>query len=574
MNLPSLLFSGPKLNREKAAPVSGFRTVYIFLSILAFFTLAAVYHIILQPYPNNWDDAWYAIHTFRWIDFIQQSPDILRGIFWGFVYVLPPHMPPLVFITNLLSGVAGKSLIAMRYAQLIWFVILLASVYGIGSRVRGRRAGIFALILVSSTTLVFYWSKTIMGEPALFAIFAFFLFLLVSWGDRLTYLRSAILGAVFGLGLLTKQHFIILTIGPLGLWVLWYLFLNKKSVVPWKQKFIHLVFFLLPALLVASPWYILNFRAFLAHITGSEGFAPHSLAQYGFWGSILVYMRNFVDQVGVPGVVLFLAGNLFALYQLWVSIKGKKLFEWDSQVLLILFIPGAFLLAIVLLQRNINTRFITPALISWGILAGFAVARFLRVSNKAWLGWAILVIFHLLFWWNQSFSPIATSAFPLFPQKSFMRPIDITPLPQAIDQLAAAIPAGSNPRIYVVGETSRFNPDLVFALIKERDIQSEPQRLYSFEDPNDLELILSRLPSAEYIILYESIADRRDLFTNFYFDSLLTRFDRDILAWVKSHPEEFHQISKLESIEDNNRIWIYQIISEKSISEQNTVGMK
>ena len=93
-----------------------------------------------------------------------------------------------------------NTIFAMRAVHLTWFSVMLVAVHGIGRKLGGNAAGLVSVAVVGTIPHVFFWSKTIMGEPAMFAIVAVLLFLLMEWGNRLTLLRAMILGAIVGVG--------------------------------------------------------------------------------------------------------------------------------------------------------------------------------------------------------------------------------------------------------------------------------------------------------------------------------------------------------------------------------------
>ena len=143
------------------------------------------WHVVRQPLPNQWDDSVYASATFDWLDFIENRGDLLRGVFWGAVYAIPHHLPPLVFITSLAGALlGGETVQAMRLAHIVWFLVLLLSAYGVGKKLSGGWAGALSILLVGTAPLVFFWSKTVMGEPALFASVGLLLLALVWFGQK------------------------------------------------------------------------------------------------------------------------------------------------------------------------------------------------------------------------------------------------------------------------------------------------------------------------------------------------------------------------------------------------------
>ncbi len=537
-----------------------YRNTIGLLILISLFLLVAISHIMQQPYPNNWDDAWYAINTYNWLDFIKER-DLFRGIFWGYIYMLQGKMPPMVFITSIVGGLINKTIIAMHFSQLIWFFALMLAVFGIGNELADGWAGFLSIIIVATMDLVFYWVKTIMGEPSLFALVAIFLFLLIRWGDKPTLWHGGVIGFVIGVGLLTKQHFPILIISPLVLWLLWLANRCVHNNTLFKLTIFSITAAFVTAVITAASWYTFNLNTVFSYfLETQQGFAPHSLGNTVSWNTIYRFFETLFGQIGWPACLLIGIGYFWTCYQIFYSGSKRLANEWKAMGHLLLLSSSSILLLFVLYDRIINTRFLAPALILWGILAGLALRDFWMHSRSIVRAFIILILtFQVIFWWNQSFSPVLQNLPTLFPQKSFMRPIDIKPLPEALNVLATYIQPSKKDTIWVVGETSRFNPPMVFALITERAYKWQAQRVYSWQDPDNLKPILDRLVKGDWIIIYKSIGNRPDLFTNFDFDTLLIRFDKDILLWVKTHPNNYNLISKLEFPPANNRIWIFKI---------------
>jgi len=256
--LPSFMNIKGSISQKPLTRLTGLHpSVYGLFFAITLLLGAAVYHISQGPHPNHWDDAMYAISTFRWLDFIEDR-GLLRGIFWGSIYLLPESYPPMVFLTSLLGGLFEGTLVAMRFAHLAWFVVTLLAVYGIGKELAGGWAGVLSVIIVGTMPLVFFWTKMIMGEPSLFATVAVLLLLLIRLGDELTLRRGTAIGFFVGLGTLTKQHFPALVVGPLGLWVLW---LGNKCLRDKKRRkstVLALLMVFATTTITAGPWYMRN----------------------------------------------------------------------------------------------------------------------------------------------------------------------------------------------------------------------------------------------------------------------------------------------------------------------------
>ena len=79
---PSVLAVSPKGWVRRTLPA------FILLVLLT----AATYHIVVGPFPTEWDDAVYATDTFRWLRFMREN-GVVTGFLKGLYYFLPGHMP-------------------------------------------------------------------------------------------------------------------------------------------------------------------------------------------------------------------------------------------------------------------------------------------------------------------------------------------------------------------------------------------------------------------------------------------------------------------------------------------------
>lgn len=545
-------------------------SIYGLILVSVLFILVAVYHLLQQPYPNNWDDAWYTIHTFRWLKFIENRGDFLRGAFWGYIYALPSQYPTMVFITSLAGGLLGGTIFAMRLAHLVWFMVMLGVVYRIGKELAGGWIGLLCVAIVGTMDLVFFWGKAIMGEPSLFAAVALLLLLLILWGDKLTLWRGAIIGLVIGFGFLTKQHFPALAIGPLGIWGLWLAFKCFRDRTQLKSTLLALLAAFTTTISVASLWYLVKLSGIIAYYGDPNSlhrrdFLPSSLGPVVSWETIKGSVVILVGQLGWPAILLVSAGVLWACYQI-IRLKTENLDEgnkWKALTLLLLLSSGAIGVIAVIMTRTWNTRFYAPVLIPWGILAGLAIGSWWNQKHLAVrVGILIVLLFQGVFWWSQSFDSFFPHILPFLPERSYMRPIDIEPLPEVLNVVEKYTPPAAETKIWTVGNNFRFNSPMLYALIMERGYNWESEPLYEWFD-NDLTLILERLSQREWVVVYESVADRPDLFTSYDGDTMGIRHDHDILQWLNSHPSTFELISKLESATANNRIWVFKILQGK-----------
>jgi len=534
---------------------------------LTFFVGVAIYHILLQPYPNNWDDAWYAIHTYRWLSFIRDR-DILRGLFWGYIYMLPGNFPPMVLLTSITGGLINGTLVAMRLAHVAWFVLLLCGVYGIGRKLANGWIGLASVFIVGTLDLVFYWGKTILGEPSLYALIAVTLLMLIEWGDKLTLRRGAAIGLVVGSGFLTKQHYIAALALPFVLWSTWLVVNYYRQRQRGKDILLGLLSLFTIAVIVAGQWYLRHYRETLDYIMVTSRLHFHNLRDVSI-GEFLVYYFSelVVEQLGWPAIILVSIGSLWAGYRL---IKGFSILtsSWSAMGSALLLSSGITLTILTLVSKNVNTRFLTPALIPLGILSALMLGDWWK--QRLVFGRILVIgilIAQFVYWWSQSFSTGLYSLLPVLPQKSFMRPVNIEPLPEAIEFLKSQISENDQERILVVGGSNRFNPPLVLVLAVEAGLNWEIDSLYGLGKAGAASG-LERLKEFQWALVYEPVAERQDLFMYFDFDALIYQVDQELSSWLATHPENFELVQKLESKIANNRILIYRILIHDQVDSR------
>ena len=523
-------------------------SVYALFFAIVLLLGAAVYRITLGPYPNHWDDAMYAVSTFRWLDFIEDR-GLLPGLFWGWFYRIPLAYPPMVFLTSLLGGLIGETIVAMRIVQLVWFAVMLLAVYGIGRQLAGRWAGVLAAIVVGTMPHIFFWSQMIMGEPSLFASVAIFLLLLIRWRDELTLRRGAAIGFVIGFGTLTKQHFLVLAIGPLCIWAIW---VGRKFVHDSKQRkqtALSLLLVVVVATVTAGLWYARALPAMIKYAT--EPFVPLTLGPAISWSTIGEWFRILLEQLGWPAALLTLFGVVWACYRL-VRMNSKQLHSTGNVTgpLWLLFSSGLIGLIAAAMTITTNTRFFAPVLVPWGILAGLALDSLWRQGR--FISRALILIgltLQVALWWNQVFAPVLPGSPIFLPRESLMRPANVEPLPEALQLLETQLEPSSEAKVWLVGGTDRFNPPMVAALVAERGHEWQAKELYHWDEQN-LETILNRLNQGRWVLVHESIDGSGKW--------LVTRFDSDVLQWLKSHTDTFELVYKLEAPSANNRIWMFR----------------
>lgn len=518
---------------------------------------AAGWHVLRQPLPNQWDDSVYANATYDWLDFIENRGDLLRGMFWGAVYAIPHHIPPLVFITSLLGALIGsKTLLAMRLAHIAWFLLLLFSAYGVGKKLSGGWAGALGILLVGTAPLVFFWSKTVMGEPALFASVGLLLLALILFGQKTSFWGGIFIGAATGLGLLSKQQFPVSAVGPLALWGLWLAlrWAREKG----KRKAILLPFLaaVVTALIVAGPFYLLSYEDMLEYAT-QPAFTLHTMESESFFQAAITYAGVLLSQTGWPGAVIFIGGLVWGLAV--VLRAPRSLFsDWTRYAIAMLVVCALVNLAVGFGMRNINTRFITPAFIPLGMLAALALVDFIKQGARArWIATTALLALHLLFWASLSFGPDLPRWLTWVQSDADLRPTNMQMTLNTVDTIEESTEGWFRQRWWVVGNYHSFNQPTFQNLVRERGYVWDVQELYHWTETEvSVDELLSRVGSGDWVTIY-----RQERVFDIEGEALVSRLDDDILTRLQEHPA-FELVKSFQSEQEKDEVYIFRRIKK------------
>jgi len=179
----------------------------------------------LDSLPPAWDQAVHLTYSLMYYRLFQHS--------WsdGLVAaaVVSDYYPPLVHLAAVpflaLSGVPSRwtglsSSEVAGLSNLLFFAVLIFSTYGLGRHLWNRPTGVFAACLVSFYPLLFVLSRELLLDFPLTALTALSLYLLLRTNDFRNRPYALAFGLAYGLALLTKWAFFVISLGPLG-YVLW-----------------------------------------------------------------------------------------------------------------------------------------------------------------------------------------------------------------------------------------------------------------------------------------------------------------------------------------------------------------
>jgi hypothetical protein len=256
-------------------------------------------------------------------------------------------------------GIIGREDPMILLANALFLLILILSVYGIGSLVYSRKVGFLAVLVVSAFPFIFAHSRVAMLDFSLASLVTLGFFLLLKTDNFHSFFYSISAGIAFGLAQLTKETAIIFILPPLV-----YYSIRSSAVLAGKKKaalnfFFTLAFFAL----TGGALYLKN---------------PHVLRRYLYAASRMrseetpYYFQNFIDFTGTALLLLLLP--LCLLYLLNIKKREKLFFFW----LVIPFVLFQF-------SPNKHLRFILPLLPAFALVASQEIYsnNLLRKVRKA-----------------------------------------------------------------------------------------------------------------------------------------------------------------------------------------------
>ncbi|MEZ4771391.1 MAG: glycosyltransferase family 39 protein [Caldilineales bacterium] len=314
--------------------------------------------------------------------------------------------PPLAyFMAQPLYVLFGVSTDVTALTTTIWFALAILFTYFLGRRLYGWRTGLWAAVLFSFYPAVYLQSRTYYVDIALTAMVLIALYCLLRT-DAFRKRRASILfGVVLGLAALTKNAFIIMTIGPIlgvaaiALWsgghTAWQQIFAWRPGKPLEpagaglaQRLVNIVLAAVIAVLLAAPWYISHLVTLALNAVQVTS-APHLATKPVTW-----YAAKFDEGLLIWAYVLLLIGLVVGLVRfrrhwftvVWLlsSVAILTMITRQNVRYLLPVMPAAALLSvdwIVLLP----SRAVRAALLSVTVL--FQGAMFFVMSWGAPAGW-------------------------------------------------------------------------------------------------------------------------------------------------------------------------------------------
>ena len=229
---------------------------YLLLLVLLLFHI--VNNVIIVTNDNTpllWDGGDYFLKSLKYYDvFANFGSDFISRF-----NAVSTYRPPLFMLSSLpLYFVFGRSTDVAAMTNILYLIILVLSVYGIGRRIHSKEVGLMAAFIVSVFPIIFGLSRSYWQDFPLTAMVSLSIYLLI----RADYFRdrkySILFGLSIGLGMLTKWTYFVFLAGPFLYMFISSLKMNEECHEKRKKPILNAIIAVLFGMAVASFWYIPN----------------------------------------------------------------------------------------------------------------------------------------------------------------------------------------------------------------------------------------------------------------------------------------------------------------------------
>jgi hypothetical protein len=341
----------------------------VFTSLFLLFAAITLLWLRLHKAPPNWDDSWYLSNSLVLYDAWENSGVI--GCAHQFLASLGFKAPLITALPLPFFWIFGRRWHAAFLVNIFAMLVLFGAIRAIANQLRGRRAAWMSVYIAGTLPLLYGLSRWFLVEYPLAACVAVAFWLALIAQDRPGLGAAGAFGIVCGFGLLLKADFPLFA-GPAAAWL----------IVRSRRRRAAVLAVIIPAVILAGPWYVLHWRATLENaISAGFGFsaAVQGTGPIFAPSSLFKYLRIVMDR-GVSTYYVILV----ALAALVAQLRRRKILR--ELALLALWLAPSL---VFVFGGNKDVRYIAPILPAFAIGAGCLLDAATR--ERQWLGVAALV---------------------------------------------------------------------------------------------------------------------------------------------------------------------------------------
>jgi len=228
--------------------------LFIIISLWLFYAINNYFWLSQNKLSISYDEGIHLWTNLRFVDaFI--SPEHNR--FNALLHANTTHWPPLFhFTASLFNMIFGVSYTVSVMTNMLFFALLIVSLYLIGKKIHSPSAGILASSIVSLYPIIYGYSRLFLLDFALTSVVTFSVYCLIKT-DRFKDLSwSIIFGISAGLGMLTKWSYLFFIL-PLFLYVAIESLRDKEKQLS-LDRIKNFLMTVVVSFIISSVWYVLN----------------------------------------------------------------------------------------------------------------------------------------------------------------------------------------------------------------------------------------------------------------------------------------------------------------------------
>jgi hypothetical protein len=402
----------------------------------------------LDHSPPSWDDAYYLTNSLVLYDSLADRG--VPGYARQFLTVMRDKPPLIAVLPTPVYLILGRKPRAAYVINLVFLLVTLSALYWLGKRYASPRAGLLAAFIVGTMPMIYGLSRWFLVECGLAAIVCVAMCLLSEWNKTDGVWKGFLLGAMCGLGLLMKANFPLFVAIPILYFIL-------------KMRPRALLAAAATAMLIAGPWYLVNWRAAFQTVVNAGSASTAKVYGTGAVFSLADIWSYCVNLANTGPTLYFIALPILAVaFFRVVQPAGRRglllCALWASPILLLIF------------GHYRELRYAAPCLLALalalGILLDAALRRRLLLTGSIT---AVLIGLPLLSMLQTSFGIFGDRRFelggllfvaPRFDYARMFRPAEWPQREILADIYHASKFAGGETKPLVLGTDSvRFNAD-------------------------------------------------------------------------------------------------------------------
>lgn len=360
------------------------KAAIVLAALTSFLAGTTVLWLVLDRQPPWWDDSFYLTKSLLMFDALMDGG--VAGYLKKFFSIIPNRPPLITALPTPFYLAFGRD---PRYAfgvNVLFIPVLLVSVYLIGRKFWGYRAGLIAAYIVGTMPLVYGLTRWYLVEFSLTGLVSLAIYLLIQSETLRRSRETHCFGIVCGLGLLLKVTFPLFVLFPLLYVLLRFVSSNEPGALPARSRLalrLKIVSALVvPPALLALPWYLTNFGPTM-RLAEFAGFSPDADI-YGT-GSVFSFTaaRKYMFELAGSGASYYYVLLAILLLSLvLVSGKARSYFQGFGREPLIILCLWGLPFLVFLFGRNKNLRYVAPLFPVFGLILAYTLDFTLRKLRK------------------------------------------------------------------------------------------------------------------------------------------------------------------------------------------------